>query len=344
MVVNQVKHLVTNIGQNMNKIHLKYLTKTTLLIDNSIEPKNRIKKIKKGEDLFACILCLCMTSLVKGLDTEKYIRINKIPNIEISPNKRKIFEDNYKHALEMEKKYNANEVKDFRFYMPNLSNFYNNILTPKTFIAKLIENVTLQVLTLEPIIPVLQTLYQIKTVKDDAKISNIFSLVQDVYNKGSNVLNFTTQYRNNQTTLGSLIVPFFSVANFVHLAKALASSTSMDVISVGRDAIDAVDRDLAHIGKKVVEAKAHKAFMDFIVLPELNVVKKYPFFKPILFANPVNILEIGSQVRQLYKEHYDAEFSNMLKKNTALICGYEPNSRADNANKPKDDHIDDYVI
>lgn len=44
-----------------------------------------------------------------------------------------------------------------------------------------------------------------------------------------------------------------------------------------------IDQDL---GKKVVEAKANKALIEYILLPKLNVAKKYPFFKPILFTNP----------------------------------------------------------
>lgn len=235
---------------------------------------------------------------------------------------------------------------------PNMSKIPSKFLTKTTLLTNIqpknkvkAEHIIRNILTSEPINPVMEICDKVGEVKDNAKISNIFSLIQDVYNKGSNFLNFTKQHRDNKSTLGSLIGPLFSVTNFVHLAKSVVSCISADADSVGRAAIDAVDRDVVHIGKKAVEGEAHKAFMDFVLLPELNLVKKYPYFKPILFGNPKNILEIGSQVRQLYKEYYDAEFSSMLKKNTALISGTNPNNASLCANSSKvDDVIYDYVI
>lgn len=332
----------------MSSISLKFLTKTKLL--NTKPKNNRSKKIKKGEDLFACILCICMSSLVKGLDIEKYIRLNKIPNIRISPDKRQLFEENYQKALQMEKKYN-HSIKDWRFYMPNLSKFYNAPFTVKNLTDIANDKIIGKVKTLPPIYSILGVLACMSSItncisavkneslKENAKMSNLLPLGKYMHNASLIVLNITKdstkRFINNEWTIGSLIFPFFSGANVVNIATAIGIAAIGETYMRARNAVDC---DLAHIGKKVVEAKV----MDFIVLPELKLVKKYPFFKPILFAQPGNLLEIGSQVRQLYKEHAEAEFSTLLKKNTAVICGHEPNRPSTGTDNT--DVIYDYVI
>lgn len=328
-------NVIKNLGDGMTKIPLKFLTRTKL----SIPPRPTPQKKLKPEDSFACILCICMSSLVKGLDIEKYGRADKIAPINISATKRQNFEENYKKALELEKSSKKKPIS--RLPLPNLARFLNINVNDVTNIIT--GNLIQSIIMLSPAaIEICKTYAELEAETNDVRISTMFSGALAACTKG---LSFLKEQIKHPSTLESLIGPFFSAPFsapiLVQIVKATALSSA---ISIGYAALNAVDRDLGQLTKRSVEAGAHKAFTNFILMPELNLVKKYPFFKPILFADPLNILEVSRQIRQLYKEHCDAEFVELLKKNKTIICGSEPTIRADNADKQNVTVIDDYVI
>lgn len=80
MIVNIVKNLIINVGPKMQNIPSKIFIKTNLI--HIKPPKKRAKKIKTENDLFAGILCICMSMAISPKSTE--IDLNKSVNSKLT--------------------------------------------------------------------------------------------------------------------------------------------------------------------------------------------------------------------------------------------------------------------
>lgn len=329
-------------------------------IDTNIEGKNQKKnKIVENKAFAYCILAMFMSYKQKSLQVENYIKAKKLA--PLNENQRNIFEQNYIRAIKTVENYNKH-YKNARKYclkMPKLLKIYNKVYPADCFNFKKFKSILTRDINLnlkasfetlkgarplytKIINPALRSLEKFEAVKNNPKVSNIYALVEDVCIKGSSIF-FVIK---NPRSIVPVLVPLFTVATVMNFAKSFVFSGQQN-----NSLIKALDSDIVTVGKNISKGIVFETFVNCILLPELRLVEKYPFFKPILFAKPIDILETSNQVVQLYKDHCEKEFLNNVKvisaiankPNNAVICS-EPKTTSICADKPNDDYIANYVI
>lgn len=333
----------------------------------NVENDTRIKKNGNNEKNTSIVeknvipyllLAMFVSYKQKSQNAENYIKANKLA--PLTENEHIFFEQNYLRAVETAKNYNKNRSHARKAWLKlsNLIKIKNFVLPANKFNFKnfkfilqynIPSNILQSVISLDaakPLIeilgrPAMETILKFNAVKNDTKVSNIYALLQDVCIKGYSSFVLVKQLKKDPKSIIPFIAPLFTVAALFSLTQSFVFYANTDNLL-----ITSLDRDIAGIGKKAIAGIAHETYMDYMLLPELKLVEKYPFFKPILFAKPMEILETGNKVIQLYKEQCEKEFEDNVK----LVCAIanEPKKPSICTDKPNvmiiDDHIDDYVI